>query len=226
MAAKRLIGGGLGAAVAAVTTLEIVNLARRAREDAGRIASAEAVLPLGYEVTPDHEPTARYRERLNLASALWRQYHRPIWSLAGRLAHMERTTAWYSREYLAARGVDPAAIRILDDFPFLGESIDTFQEIRAAIDVARQIGVTRVALISDVLHLAQISIMLRASALDPIYVPTSLTPAWNLAELRYLAVRVGIIPVTLADRTGQSLGWLRAWRRNRFGAIPAEASPV
>jgi uncharacterized SAM-binding protein YcdF (DUF218 family) len=226
MAAKRLISGGLGAAVAAVTTVEILSLARRAREDAARIASAEAVLPLGYSVTPDNEPNARYRERLNLTAALWRQYRVPIWSLAGRLAHMERTTAWYSREYLVDRGVDPAGIRIVDDFPFLGESIETFQEIRAAIEVARRVGVKRVALISDVLHLAQISIMLRASGLDPIYVPTSLTPAWNLAELRYLAVRVGVIPVTLADRTGQSLGWLRAWRRNRFGAIRREASPA
>jgi uncharacterized SAM-binding protein YcdF (DUF218 family) len=224
-AGGRLISSGLGAVVAALATLEILDVSRRAREDAGRIATAEAVIPLGYEITPGNEPTARYCERLNLATALWRQYRLPIWSLAGQLAHMERTIAWYSREYLVARGVDPAAIRILDDFPFLGESIETFQEIGAAIDVAQRIGVKRVALISDVVHLAQIAIMLRGSGLDPIYVPTSLTPAWNLAELRYLAVRVGIIPVTLADRTGQSLGWLRAWRRNRFGTVGTGAAP-
>lgn len=223
MAVRRLIGGGLGAAVAVLSTLEVLDVARRARADVGRIASADAVLPLGYELTPDNDPTARYGERLNLAIALWRQYRLPIWSLAGQLAHMERTTAWYSREYLVSRGVDPEAVRILDDFPFLGESIETFQEIRATIEVAQRLGVKRVAFISDLLHLAQVAIMLRGSDLDPIYVPTSITPAWNVVELRYLAVRVGIIPVTLADRTGQSLGWLRAWRRNRFGTAPTPA---
>ena len=221
---KRLVSGGFGAAVAAVTTVAVMDVARRAREDAARIATAEAVFPLGYEMTSDNAPVARYRERLHLAAALWRQYRLPIWSLAGRLAHMERTTADYSREYLVDRGVDAADVRILDEFPFLGESIETFQEVRAAIEVARRTGAKSVAVVSDVLHLAQIAIMLRTSDLDPIFVPTSLTPAWNLSELRYLAVRVGVIPVTLADRTGQSLGWLRGWRRDRFGSMRKEES--
>lgn len=226
MSVRRLIAGGLGAAAAALSTLEVLDVARRARQDVRRIASAEAVLPLGYEMTADNDPTPRYCERLNLATVLWRQYRLPIWSLAGQLAHMERTIAWYSREYLVARGVDPESIRILDDFPFLGESVETFQEIGAAIEVAQRLGVKRVAFVSDLLHLAQVAIMLRGSDLDPMFVPTSLTPAWNLTELRYLAVRVGIIPVTLADRRGQSLGWLRAWRRNRFGTAPVVESPA
>ena len=222
----RLVTGAVGAAVAAVTIAQVLDVARRARADATRIASAEAIFPLGYEITDRHEPVARFRERLDIAAALWRQHHLPIWSLAGRLAHMDRSTASCTRDYLVDRGVDTAAIRIHDEFPFLGESIETFQEVRAAVTLAEHTGTKRVAVISDVLHLAQIAIMLRASDLDPMFVPTSLTPAWNLSELRYLAVRVGMIPGTLADRTGQSLGWLRGWRRDRFGSIRNEASPA
>ena len=223
---KRLLSGAVGVGVAAITTAQVLDVARRARADAGRLATAEAVFPLGYEMTDRNVPVARYRERLDLAAALSRQYHLPIWSLAGQLAHMDRTTAYYSRDYLVVdRGVDASAVRILDDFPFLGESIETFQEVRAAIEVAERTGTKRVAVVSDLLHLAQIAIMLRSTGLDPIFVPTSLTPAWNLSELRYLAVRVGVIPVTMVDRTGQTFGWLRSWRRDRFGASRIEAVP-
>lgn len=216
---------GVGTGLLAVAAAEVRRTAGRVREDAARVGDGEAVFPLGYRLVGD-EPDARYRERLDLAACLWRRHGTPIWSLAGLLAGMELTTAHYSKTYLVTRGVDPGDVRTLEEFPFLGESVETIQEVRAACELARRSGVRRLVVISDLLHLAQIRLVLRSYDVEPILVSTSLTPAWTPDEIWYLAIRIAMIPVTLVDRRGGSLGWLRMWRSGRLGPVRTEEERV
>lgn len=226
MALPLLAATALAAALGAVTMAQVRGMARRVRADADRIGDGEAVFPLGYLVDAEGRPDARYRERLDLTAAIWQRHRTPIWSLAGQLAGMKRTTAEYTRRYLVERGVDADAVRIIDEFPFLGESVETIQEVLAARAVAERAGVRRLVIVSDLLHLAQIRLVVAATDLDPIFVSTSLTPQWTVDHVRYVAVRLGVIPLTVVDRRGACLGWLRAWRSGRLGLTKREAERI
>lgn len=182
------------------------------RRDAGRVSEGQAIFPLGYYLVDGQTPTERYRQRLDLARAIWERQGIPVWCLAGRLANMDHTNAYYSKRHLMARGVVAEAVRTIDEFPFLGQSVETIQEVLAACELARRTNVRRLIVISDLLHLAQIRLVLRSFDLDPIFVATSLTPSWAADEIRYLVIRVGTIILTLVDRRGRTLGWLRRWR--------------
>ena len=182
------------------------------RRDASRVNEGQAIFPLGYFLVDGQTPSKRYQQRLDLASDICRRQGIPIWSLAGRLANMEHSNAYYSNRYLLASGVEPKAVRIIDEFPFLGQPVETIQEVRAAYELARRVHVRRLIVISDLLHLAQIRLVLRSLDIDPIFVFTTLTPSWTADEIRYLHIRLGMIILTFADRRGRTLGFLRVWR--------------
>jgi hypothetical protein len=73
--------------------------------------------------------------------------------------------------------------------------------------------IRRLIVISDLLHLAQVRLVLRAPDVNPIFVSSSVPRSWTPERIAYLIVRIGMIVLTLIDRRGQSLGWLRIWRR-------------
>lgn len=195
------------------------------RRNASRGNEGQAIFPLGYCLVDGQTPSKRYRQRLDLASDLCRRQGIPIWCLGGRLANMEHSTAYYSNRYLVASGVEPKAVRIVDEFPFLGQPVETIQEVRAAYELARRLDARRLIVISDLLHLAQIRLVLRSLDVDPIFVSTPLTPSWTADEIRYLLIRLGMILLTIVDRRGRTLGFLRVWRSGGFRNVLSQLQP-
>lgn len=190
-----------------------------ARGDANRLSEGEAIFLVAYHVAPGGEPSPRYRDRLRLARELWQ--HRPvaIWCLGGLLAGRERTNAAESRRYLTRLGVPTHAIRTLDEFTFLGESVETIQEAQAAAELARRLRVRRLIVLSDVLQLAQVRLIL-STRVDTILVASPVIPSVRtFDDLYYVSVRIAALLVTLIDRKGTLLGWLRAWRSGRIWAF-------
>jgi uncharacterized SAM-binding protein YcdF (DUF218 family) len=114
---------------------------------------------------------------------------------------------------------------IVDEFPFLGQPVETIQEVRAAYELARRVHVRRVIVISDLLHLAQIRLVLRSLDIDPIFVSTTITPSWTADEIRYLVIRLGMIILTFGDRRGRTLGFLRVWRSGGFRNVWSQLQP-
>jgi hypothetical protein len=200
----------------AVAAGAVVRVALRARWPYGPVSSGEAILPLAYEIDGD-EPDRRFRTRLDVAAELARRHAVPVWCLGGHPGWLDHSCAWYTKRYLLRRGLAPEAIRTLDDLPFLGESLDTTQEILAAVDLARHERQRRIVFVSDLLHLAQIRLILDGHPIRPIWVVTPLGLSLRLRDLRYVAVRIAMIFVTLLDREGWTLGWLRSWRRHAAG---------
>ncbi len=186
------------------------------RRDGTRVGEAQAIFPLAYEIEEDG-PDRRYRPRLDLARRLAEQHGLSVWCLGGHPGWLERSNVWHSKRYLVERGLAPDAVRTIDEFLFLGESLETIQEVLVAAELARYLGVRRLVVISDMLHLAQIRLVLEREGVEPIWVRTPLMPAWTLSEIRYLLVRLAMIALTLVDRHGWMLGWLGLWRRRGFG---------
>lgn len=211
--------GGVGAALAQVRRTSV-----RVQRDAARLTEGEAVFPLAYYLE-GLAPSPRYQQRLELARAIWEQQRIPIWCLGGLLAGMEHSNAHYSKRYLVSRGVDPQAIRTIDEFPFLGQSLETIQEVLAASELARRMNVRRLIVISDLLHLAQIRLVLQRVPDDPIFLATPMTSCWTASEIRYLLIRLGMVMLTLADRRGRTLVWLRAWRSRGSGRTASLLRP-
>lgn len=213
-----LIGGAVGVIVGVLGIVvgQVWRTYWVTKQDAHRVGEGEAIFPLAYTLVEGTRPSARYRQRLDIARAIWARWRIPIWCLGGTLATMERSTAYHTKRYLIERGVAADTVRTLDEFPFLGQSVETIEEVLVACTLARQMKVRRFIVISDLLHLAQIRLVLSALDVDPIFVTTPLTPSWTAVEIRYLLIRLVMIVWTLADRRGRTLGWLRAWRSGVF----------
>lgn len=189
------------------------------RRDARRLAEGEAIFLVAYCIGDGVTPSPRYRDRLKLGRELWERTRLPIWCLGGLLARRERTNGHDSKRYLQRLGVPPEAVRIIDEFPFLGESVETIQEVEAANELARQLQVRRLIVVSDILQLAQVRLVL-SKDIDAILVASPLIPLgrrFDFHDLYYFGVRCATLFITLMDRRGRALGWLRAWRRGRFG---------
>lgn len=211
-----LITGGVGAGLVAMALGRVLHTYLIVRRDAGRVHDGQAIFPLGYYIVDGQDPSDRYRQRLDLAHLIWKRQRIPIWCLGGLLARMERSTAYYGKRYLVSRGVGPEAIRTIDEFPTLGPSVETIQEVLAAAELARRMDVRRLIVVSDLLHLTQIHLVLKSLDIHPILIYTPLSPSWNAGEIWYLIIRIGMIILTTADRRGWTLGWLRRWRSDGF----------
>lgn len=188
------------------------------RRDASRLAEGEAIFLVAYAFDDGVKPSPRYRDRFLLVRELWERTRLPIWCLGGLLASRERTNGHDSKHYLQQLGVRPEAVRTIDEFPFLGEPVETVQEAAAAAELARRLHVRRLIVVSDILQLAQVRLVL-PSEIDVILVASPSIPSGKRIELYYFAVRCAALLVTLMDRRGRALGWLRAWRSGRFWAL-------
>src|SRR5437870_4533471 len=190
-----------------------------------RVGASDIIFPLAYEIERG-EPDRRYRRRLDEAADLAGRHGLPVWCLGGHPGWLEHSCAWYAKRYLVRRGISHDAIRTIDDFSLLGESLDTTQEVLAAIELARRTGVRRLIVISDLLHLAQVRLMLRGVGIEAVWVPTSLGPVTTMDDIRYVVVRLAMLVLTLLDRRGRTLGWLRHWRRDALGPMRRRVSPA
>lgn len=205
--------GGVALGLLGVVACQLWQTYLAMRRDATRVSEGGAIFVLGYFLLDGQRPCDRYRARLDLGRAIWERYGIPIWCLAGRLWHMDQTNAYYSRRYLVQNGVPAHVVRTLDEFPSLGQPVDTIQEVHAAYALSRRMNVRRLIVISDLLHLAQIRLVLRSLDVDPVFVCSRFARSWTPDQVGYVMVRVGMIILTLIDRRGQTLGWLRMWRR-------------
>lgn len=181
-----------------------------------RLAGAQAIFLVAYDVGEDGTPSPRYRDRLVRAAELSRSLGVPIFCLGGPLANRTRTNGEESRRYLVGLGVPSTTVRTHDEFPFLGESVETIQEAEAAAAVARHLGITRLAILSDLLQATQVRLVL-AGRLDCVLALTPSVPSRpSPDDVYYFAVRCATLLLTLVDRKGRGLGWLRAWRSGRW----------
>ena len=184
------------------------------RRDASRLAAGEAIFLVAYSTNTQGMPSPRYRDRLNLACKLWGRTRLPIWCLGGLLAGRGRTNGVDSKRYLQALGVPPEAVRTIDEFSFLGECVETIQEVEAACELARRFRVRHLIVVGDILHLAQVRLVLSAE-IEATLVASASIRSGQWFDPYYLAVRCAALLATLIDRRGRVLGWLRAWRSGR-----------
>lgn len=188
---------------------------RAVRCDVSRLIEGEAIFLVAYCIGDGETPSPRYADRLRLARDLWEQTRLPIWCLGGLLANRERTNGDASKRYLQRLGIPPESVQTIDEFPFLGESVETIQEVKAASELAHRLGVRRLIVVSDILQLAQVRLVL-SPKIDPILVATPTFPSGQRFDLYYFSVRCAALLVTFLDRQGWTLSWLRMWRSGVF----------
>lgn len=215
--AMALLAGAAGALLGGA----VLRTQAAVRRDARRLAEGEAIFLVAYCIGDGETPSPRYRDRLKLARDLWERTRLPIWCLGGLLAGRERTNGYDSKRYLQSLGVPPEAVRTIDEFPFLGESVETIQEAEAARELARWLGVRRLIVVSDILQLAQVRLILFPE-IDVILVASPSIPSGKRIELYYFAVRCAALLVTLIDRRGWALNWLRMWRSGAFRKMSSQ----
>ena len=206
------------AIVATVTIVLVARTRAAASVDAEQLGEADAVFVVAYHIDRDGTPSARYRDRLARAAELARTTDAEIWCLGGLRRGRDRTNAEDSRRYLETLGVPADRVRVIDEFPFVGDSLETVQESWAALAVASHLGARRIIVLADALQAAQVRLVLsdRVEHL-PVLTP-SIPSVRTLDDLYYFAVRVPALLVTTIDRDGYSLGWVRVWRSGRWNA--------
>ena len=201
-----------------MTATLVVQTGAAAYADAARVGEADAIFVVAYRIEADGTPSARYRDRLARAAELARTTDAEIWCLGGRGSGRERTNAEDSRRYLATLGVPADRVRIIDEFPFVGDSLETIQEAWAALAVASHVGMRRIVVLTDALQAAQVRLVLEDRVEHLVVLTPSLPSVRTLDDLYYFAVRVPALLVTTLDREGHSIGWVRVWRSGRLNA--------
>lgn len=177
-------------------------------DDKALLGDAGAIFPIGHFVVRD-APGRIYQDRLDAAMRLWQERPRPIWLLAGGGSGTRESGAEVGKRYLVGKGIPPASILTLDELPAPRTSLDTTEEIGIAANIATARGVPAVAVIGEVLHLAQAGLVFDSYGIRTIF---EKTPEADYG-LRYRVTRTGALLITLVDRRGVSLFWLR-WIRS------------
>jgi len=133
-------------------------------------ASADAILVLGRRLDQDR-PSPVFEARLAHAERLWREGLAPRIIVAGGLTgRATRTEAEVGVAWLAARGVDPAALHAED------RSQHTLENLFFVREHLRAEGWDRLLLVSDPLHLARASALARGLGLAVVCVPAQGCP--------------------------------------------------
>ncbi len=173
----------------------------------------DVIFPIGHYVVQG-EPGGIYMDRLDLAAELWRQGPRPIWLLGGG-GRLKRSVASVGKHYLVEAGIPPEFIAIIDDFPRFKSSLDTTEEIGIASSLAQEQRVSRIILVGELMHLAQARLVFESYGVRTLLVSTP----HKHNGLRYQLTRNGALFITLFDRRGLSLFWLR-WIRKSWPNWP------
>lgn len=131
---------------------------------------ADAILVLGRRLERD-QPTAVFEARLARAAELWRQGLAARIVVAGGLTGTaSRSEAEVGVAWLAARGVDPAALLAEDRSQ---HTLENLFNVRAHMRAA---GWRRLVLVSDPLHLARAAALARGLGLEVRCVPAAGCP--------------------------------------------------
>jgi len=180
---------------------------QKALRDRELASKGEAIFPIGHYVVKG-APGPIYQDRLDVARALWVQKPRPIWLLGGGQRKGNESVASIGKRYLVAQGIPPAAIVTFDDVAQFKSSLDTTQEIAIASMLAKDKGASTIVVVGEVLHLAQARLVFDSYGIETLLTSTPETRY----GLRYQLTRSIALMITLLDRRGHSLFWLR-WIR-------------
>lgn len=116
-------------------------------------APADAIVVLG-AAQYDGRPSTVFRARLDHAAQLYREEVAPrIVTVGGGQAGDATTEGQAGADYLAAAGIDPAALTAV------GSGGDTLASLRAAAPVLAATGVSSVVLVTDPPHAARSALM-------------------------------------------------------------------
>lgn len=122
---------------------------------AGDGAGADAILVLG-AAQYDGEPSPVFRARLDHAAQLYRDGVAPrIVTIGGGQPDDRTTEGQAGADYLAAAGIDPAALTAV------GDGSDTLASLRAAQPELAENGWTSVVVVTDPAHSARSALMAR-----------------------------------------------------------------
>lgn len=158
-----------------------------------------------------HYPeTGEADERAAAVRALHESLGLPIWLFGTCLARYERSVEVMLKEKLVQLGIRPQAIFCSGDLEGIGDCLDTIQEARKVVGVARQTGLTLLFCVSNSLQLLQVYFLVRKEPIRIVYVPTRLRD-WRLW---YLGARIALIPMAILGIRDDSLVF-RLLRRAR-----------
>lgn len=206
----------IGAICFLTVAVTVGEIRQRMLRDRGLAGKGEVIFPIGhYVVKGSPGPIYKDKDRLDAARALWVKEPRPIWLLGGGQSRLKESVASVGKRYLVAQGIPSTAIVTLDDFAQFQRSLDTTQEIEIASMLAKGKGVSTIVVVGEVLHLAQARLVFDSYGIDTLLVGTPETQY----GLRYQLTRSGALLVTLFDRRGLSLFWLR-WVREEHPNWP------
>jgi uncharacterized SAM-binding protein YcdF (DUF218 family) len=130
--------------------------------------------------------------------------------LAGRHRETQESVAEVGKRYLLHNGIRAKDIKVLRDFPKYRSSLDTTEEIGIASQIAEESGVSTIIVVAEIAHLAQARLVFGSYGVGILLVSTP--QKWH--GLRYLLTRIGALLITMIDRRGKSLFWLRWLRGN------------
>lgn len=190
-------------------TGEIESARQQVVVDHGKLEKGDIIFPIAHGVNGE-KPGPIYRDRLDTTISLWEKEPRSIWLLAGRHRGTEESVAEVGRRYLLHNGIRAKDIKVLGDFPKYRNSLDTTEEIGIASQIANESGVSTIIVVAEITHLAQARLVFGSYGVGVLLVSTP--QKWY--GLRYLLTRIGALLITMIDRRGKSLFWLRWLRGN------------
>lgn len=190
---------------------EMENTRQQVVADRGKLAKGDVIFPIAHAVNGE-EPGLIYRDRLDTTISLWGKEPRSIWLLAGRHRGTEESVAEVGRRYLLHNGIRAKDIKVLGDFPKYRSALDTTEEIGVASQIANESGVSTIIVVAEITHLAQARLVFGSYGVGVLLVSTP--QKWY--GRGYLLTRIGALLITMIDRRGKSLFWLR-WFRGPIG---------
>jgi len=128
---------------------------------------------------------------------------------------MKQSVASVGKRYLVRQGIPPIAVLTVDDLPRFESSLDTTEEIGIASRLAKDKGIDAIVVVAEVRHLAQACLVFESYGVNTLIAST---PDAQYG-LRYRLTRNGALFITLFDRRGLSLFWLR-WIRKSWPNWP------
>lgn len=186
---------------------EIESTRQQVVVDREKLENGDVIFPIAHAVN-GREPGLIYRDRLDTTVSLWVKEPRPIWLLAGRHRATQESTAEVGKRYLLHNGIPGKDIKVLGDFLKYRSSRDTTEEIGIASQIATESGVSTIIVVAEIAHLAQARLVFGSYGVSILLVST---PQKRYGP-RYLLTRIGALLITMIDRRGKSLFWLR-WLR-------------
>lgn len=186
---------------------EIEGTRQQVVADRGKLEKGDVIFPIAHAVNGE-EPGLIYRDRLDTTVLLWAKEPRPIWLLAGRHRETQESVAEVGKRYLFHNGIRAKDIKVLRDFPKYRSSLDTTEEIAIASQIAKESGVSRIIVVGEIAHLAQARLVFSSYGVNVLLAGTAEVDY----GLYYQLTRIGALLVTLVDRRGYSLFWVR-WLR-------------